>query len=232
LNANNLQIENEYYSTIRPKRVARSGEWPTDALNRGGVEYVELRALDVSPFDPVGINQSQIKFLEVFSIYCLLKDSPPIDGNEQQNNAYNHALVAGRGREPGLALRRKDSTLSLRDWGREICEEMIVVAELLDSDGNEGYGDTVSAQLRAIMGSELTPSARLISDLRETRQPMFKYGMQLSQTYAEYFRSLSMDVGRYQEVLTKESLESVERQVAIEAGDNVSFDEYLANYFA
>lgn len=232
LNANNLQIENEYYSTIRPKRVAKSGEWPTDALSRGGVEYVELRALDVSPFDPVGINQSQVKFLEVFSIYCLLKDSPSIDGIEQQNNAYNHALVAGRGREPGLALRRKDSTVSLRDWGREICEEMTLVAELLNSDGNEGYIDTVDAQLSAIMDSELTPSARLISDLHETQQPMFQYGMQLSQIYAEYFGSLAMDIGRYQDVLTAESLESVERQAAIEAGDNVSFDEYLEKYFA
>ncbi len=232
LNANNLQIENEYYSVIRPKRVAKRGEWPTEALHRGGVEYVELRALDVSPFDPVGINQMQVKFLEVFSIYCLLKDSPPIDRVEQRDNAHNHALVAGQGRAPGLELRRHGSTVSLQDWGREICEEMRLVAELLNSDGNEGYIDTISAQLNAITNPELTPSARLISDLRETQQPMFKYGMQLSQTYVEYFRDLAMDIGSYQETLKKESLESVERQVAMESQDKVSFDEYLEKYFA
>ncbi|HTE42268.1 MAG TPA: glutamate--cysteine ligase, partial [Steroidobacteraceae bacterium] len=55
LNANLLQIENEYYSFIRPKRVANSGERPTHALSRAGVQYVEVRALDVSAFDPVGV---------------------------------------------------------------------------------------------------------------------------------------------------------------------------------
>ena len=62
LNANILQIENEYYSFIRPKRVARSGERPTKALRRAGVEYVEVRALDVSAFDPVGVNQNKLRF--------------------------------------------------------------------------------------------------------------------------------------------------------------------------
>ena len=78
LNANILQIENEYYSFIRPKRVARSGERPTKALRRAGVEYVEVRALDVSAFDPVGVNQNKLRFLEAFLALCLLKDSPPI----------------------------------------------------------------------------------------------------------------------------------------------------------
>ena len=75
LNANILQIENEYYSFIRPKRVARSGERPTKALRRAGVEYVEVRALDVSAFDPVGVNQNKLRFLEAFVALCLMKES-------------------------------------------------------------------------------------------------------------------------------------------------------------
>jgi glutamate--cysteine ligase len=232
LNANNLQIENEYYGTIRPKRVAKTGEWPTSALSRGGVEYIELRALDVSPFDPVGINQTQIKFLEVFSIYCLLTDSPSISKVEQEHNAHNHAIVAGQGRKPGLLLRRNNSEISLRDWGRRVCEEMMSVAQLLDQDGDGGYIDIVETQLNVIMNPELTPSARLVSDLRETRQSMFEYGLQLSQNYAEYFKELTMDLGNYQDMLNKESLESVKRQAAIESEDKISFDEYLEEYFA
>jgi glutamate--cysteine ligase len=69
LNANQLQIENEYYSPIRPKRVANSGERPTTALRRGGVEYVEIRSIDLNVFDPVGINQNAMRFTEVFLIY-------------------------------------------------------------------------------------------------------------------------------------------------------------------
>jgi glutamate--cysteine ligase len=229
LNANNLQIENEYYSTIRPKRVAKSGERPTEALTRGGIEYVELRALDVSPFDPVGISQTHVKFLEVFSIYCLLKDSPMIDQSEQRINAHNHSVVAGQGREPGLKLHRGDFAVPLEAWALEVCAEMITVAELL---GSEGYVDAVKAQVDAIKDPGLTPSARLISDLRETGQPMFQYGLQLSQTYADYFRDLATDVGHYDETLTRESAESVERQAAIESADEPGFEEYLEKYFA
>ena len=104
LNANILQIENEYYSFIRPKRVARSGERPTKALLRAGVEYVEVRALDVSAFDPVGVNQNKLRFLEVFLALCLMKDSPPIAHLGTEVLDENHVTVARRGREPGLTL--------------------------------------------------------------------------------------------------------------------------------
>ena len=50
-----LQIENEFYGTIRPKRVIRPGERPLHALRDRGVEYVEVRLMDLDPFQPVGI---------------------------------------------------------------------------------------------------------------------------------------------------------------------------------
>ena len=231
LNANLLQIENEYYSTIRPKRVARSGERATQALRRRGVEYVELRALDISPFDPVGINQRQIKFLEVFSIYCLLSDSPPIDQLEHQANAHNRAIVAGRGREPGLRLRRNDSLLSMRAWGEEICDGMLSVAEILDKDVDQGYAEAIRNQAEALTDRDLTPSALLISELTKTGQPMFSYAMSLSRGHAEYFKDLSPELNVHHEMLHQESISSLERQAAIEAEDKVSFEEYLDHYF-
>jgi glutamate--cysteine ligase len=112
LNANWLQIENEYYSFIRPKRVARTGERPTRALQRAGVQYVEMRSLDVSAFDPVGVNQIKLRFLEAFAAFCVLRASPAIEPGEQAELDGNHALVARRGREPGLALRRDGRDIS------------------------------------------------------------------------------------------------------------------------
>src|SRR5207237_610382 len=116
LNANILQIENEYYSFIRPKRIARSGERPTKALKRAGVEYVEVRALDVSAFDPVGVNQNKLRFLEAFLALCLLKESPPIDQEEQAALDANHVTVARRGREPKLKLQRDGRDHPMLDW--------------------------------------------------------------------------------------------------------------------
>jgi glutamate--cysteine ligase len=231
LSANHLQIENEYYSTIRPKRVARSGEHPTDALRRGGIEYVELRALDVSPFDPVGINQKEVKFLEVFLIYCLLTDSPLVGDAEHLSNTLNHATVAERGREPGLELRRADASVPLRDWAGEICDGMRGVVELLDPDGSGGYAEILNAKHASIDDPELTPSARLISDLRETGQPMSVYGLELSRAYAEYFKDLPPELNSHGEFLREESEKSLARQRAIEAADKLSFDDFLQQYF-
>ncbi|HVH83577.1 MAG TPA: glutamate--cysteine ligase, partial [Steroidobacteraceae bacterium] len=119
LNANVLQIENEYYSFIRPKRVARSGERPTKALKRAGVEYVEVRALDVSAFDPVGVNQNKLRFLEAFLALCLLKESTPIGLSEQAALDANHQAVARHGREPGLTLERDGRRAPMREWAGE-----------------------------------------------------------------------------------------------------------------
>src|SRR5690606_432744 len=106
LNTNVLQIENEYYSAVRPKRVARSGESPSAALRRGGVEYIEMRALYCSAFDPVGVNGNKLRFLEAFAALCLLRSSPPIADSEQEAIDDNFLKVARRGREPGLNLER------------------------------------------------------------------------------------------------------------------------------
>jgi len=73
LNSNILQIENEYYSTIRPKQLLNDNEKPTLALQKRGVKYVELRSLDINAYDPLGVNESQLYFLEAFLIFCQLR---------------------------------------------------------------------------------------------------------------------------------------------------------------
>ncbi|MCH5374019.1 MAG: glutamate--cysteine ligase, partial [Planctomycetes bacterium] len=129
LNTNLLQIENEYYSAVRPKRVARSGEQPTAALRREGIEYVEVRSLDINVFDPSGINQNTMRFLEAFLIYCMLEDSPKIDDREFEDIRYNHTGTATRGRDPGFRLRRGGREVSLQSWAREILDKVLAVAE-------------------------------------------------------------------------------------------------------
>jgi glutamate--cysteine ligase len=231
LNANELQIENEYYSTIRPKRVARSGERPTAALRRGGIEYVELRALDVSPFDPVGINQRQAKCLEAFLVTCLLLDSPPIDDQEYSANVHNHAAVATRGRQPGLRLRRGGREVELRDWGRELRERVLAVCEVVDPDGASGWAAAVRECMAGIDDAAGTPSGRMLEELRDTRQPLFAYAMQLARDYDDYFRSLPDELNVQLAALEQESRESMLRQREVEAADELGFEEYLAAYF-
>ncbi len=231
LNTNLLQIENEYYSSIRPKRVALSGERPTKALQRGGVEYVELRALDVSPFDPVGISQSRMKVLEAFLVYCLLADSPLADSAEHRSNAANQLAVARQGRKPGLRLQREGRQVPLREWGIEILQGMQAVCELIDSDASQGYSHAVAEQELLVSNPSFTPSARLLDELSATGLPLFTYAMQISQGHRDYFNGLDASLNPHWETLTDEARESYARQQAIEAADTQDFGAYLQNYF-
>ena len=232
LNANQLQIENEYYSTIRPKRVAYSGERPTAALSRAGIEYIELRALDISPFDPVGLGQAQQKFLEAFLIYAFLFDSPPIDATEREENRNNHLLAARTGRDPNLTLRRVGEDVRLTDWADEICSQMLPVCELLDSANGSAYRDALAQQHAAVRDSELTPSARLLAELSDTGLGFADYGLETAQRYSEYFANLAADLNQHRALFAREASESVARQLEIERSDEISLDEYIARYYS
>ncbi len=177
LNANILQIENEYYSFIRPKRVARSGERPTKALQRAGVEYVEVRALDVSAFDPVGVNQNKLRFLEAFLALCLLRESAPIGQSEQASLDANHLLVARRGREPKLMLKRDGRDFPMLDWARELLDAMQGLCEMLDhGETARPYTSALEQQRAKIDDVERTPSARLLADMRQSGEIVFPAG--------------------------------------------------------
>src|SRR6185437_3845288 len=232
LNANILQIENEYYSFIRPKRVARSGERPTKALARAGVEYVEVRALDVSAFDPVGVNQNKLRFLEAFLALCLLKESPLIGAEEQRALDENHLTVARRGREPGLTLWRDGRNVPMREWARELIDSLTGICEILDrGDASRPYSAALAAQAAKVQDVRLTPSARMMKELTDTGEPFFDLALRMSATHKGYFLDLyPPNEARLQE-LAAEAGESLARQRAIEAGDQGTFDEFLARYF-
>jgi glutamate--cysteine ligase len=233
LNANLLQIENEYYSFIRPKRVAAPGERPTKALRRAGVEYVEVRALDVSAFDPVGVNQNKLRFLEAFLALCLLKESPPIGAAEQGALDANHLTVARRGREPGLVLWREGRHTPMRDWARELLDSMVGICEILDrGDATRPYSHALETQAAKLADVALTPSARLLRELTSSGESFFDLALRMSATHKAYFLDLYPPNEERLREFGVEAERSVERQRSIEARDRGTFAEYLARYFA
>src|SRR5688572_10497733 len=233
LNANLLQIENEYYAFIRPKRVARSGERPTKALRRAGVEYVEVRALDVSAFDPVGVNQNKMRFLEVFLALCVLKQSAPLEPSEQLEYDTNHVMVAHEGRKPDLVLKREGRDQPMLAWAAEILEEMQGLCELLDEgDPARPYAQALAAQAAKIQDVTLTPSARLLTEMKTTGEPFFDLALRMSAQHKAYFLELYPPNEQRLKEFREEADESLRAQSRIEASDKVSFDEYLHQYLA
>jgi glutamate--cysteine ligase len=233
LSTNKLQIENEYYSPIRPKRVAHSGERPTAALRRGGVEYVEIRSLDLNVSDPAGINQNTMRFIEAFLIYCLLEESPYFDAGSFEEALQNQSLTAKRGREPGLELRRNGKPVGLAEWAGEIVDKTAAVAELIDRhDGDGLYGDAVSHEALLVREPEATPSGRLLQELRDSKCSFFDFALDLARRHKDYFASIAPMPPERARQMEDEALESVRRQQEIEAADEISFEEYLARYYA
>lgn len=233
LSVNQLQIENEYYSPIRPKRVAFSGERPTAALRRGGIEYVEIRSLDMNMFDPVGVNQNVMRFMEAFLVYCLLEESPLFETRDYEEIANNHTATAKNGRNPSFELRRDGKNVSLGDWAGEILNGVRIVAGLIDKgEDQDVYVQSVDAQLDLVADAEATPSARLLSELRTGDASFFEFALACAVGHKQYFADLVALSTERQQELASEADESLIRQREIEAADDISFDEYLERWFS
>jgi len=245
LSGNLLQIENEYYSYIRPKRTLQPGERTLHALVRGGVEYVEVRALDNSAFDPVGVNPRKLHFLEAFLQMLLLKDSPPIDAAEEEGIDRNHLRVAREGRVAGLMLERDGRAIALADWAAELLDGMLPVCEWLDAGqtggGGQGTGQgggqglymqALGDQLAKLREPERTPSARLLAELEQRGESFAQLALRVSREHRQQLAGSPAErPERLRELqgMVEESLQALSR---LEARQRSGFDEYLAAYLA
>jgi glutamate--cysteine ligase len=230
LNDHVLQIENEYYSTVRPKQLTDWMERPTLALRRRGIAYVELRSLDLNAFHPLGIDAEQMRFLCCLMLYCLLSQSPRIDARERRLIDGNELLAAHRGREPGLRLEHTELGLvGLKQWADAALEQILGVAELIDGGGKGPHGAAVRAQQAKVADPELTPSARMLAAMREHDEGFAGFARRLSEQHRHWFRKQPLDSGRnaWLEAL---AARSHRRQARIEAADDIDFDEFMRRY--
>lgn len=230
LNTNLLQIENEYYSSIRPKQITRQMEMPSVALARRGVQYVELRSLDVNAYDPLGINDEQLRFVESFMLFCMLCDSPPITSNEQAEIKSNLLKVAHRGRDPDLELERSGESISLRQWGSEILDVVGEMCDLLDESGKPKlYCNSLSAQLAKLYDPEKTPSGQMLRELLSNDEDFFTFAMRKSTEHRDHFTANPLP-SNVQDKFKQSVHESVNAQQEIENADEIGFEEFLQQY--
>ena len=233
LNTNVLQIENEYYSIIRPKRTTGRCERPITALAQRGVQYVEARCLDIDPWAPTGITAETSRFIDAFLLFCAAADSPPFpEEGRCQRSADNFATVVRRGREPGLVLSRDGAPIGLRQWGEELLDRIAPYAALYDqTQGGNAYAESLAAQRAKVADVALTPSARLLREVRESGLSFHDYTLRQSRGHADALRAraLPADLAAF---YAEAARKSVADQAAIEAADEVDFDTYVARYHA
>lgn len=228
-----FQIENEHYALVRPKRVSGREERMMSAILRDGIEYIEVRALDINPFVPIGIEQDMVYLLDAFLIYCLLSDSPLLTDAEDQQIEYNHSQVVKRGRQPKLTLLdEQGKPRALVDWAMELLTSIEAVAVLLDKT----YGSTVftnACQIakKRVLEPDALPSAQVLKEMKAQGGSYFDFASHWSLKHQQYFRNQQMlpsELKAYN-TLVKDSFLA---QEALESTDTLSFDKYLRLYLA
>jgi glutamate--cysteine ligase len=230
INSNILQIEDEYYAVSRPKSNSVSNQRLTTKLNDTGVDYIELRSLDINPFQRIGIDLDTVHFLEVFFIYCTLSSSPPIKNGEIEEIKQNDLLVATRGREPGLNLSNNRTKISLKNWANQILDEMMSITGLLDNKMTD-FTRIIRKLSTQITDPEQTLSAMLLNKILTEKVDVQELGRALGNDYKNYYISMETSKNSDWSLLEKESADSKKRQTELEQASSQSFEDFVKEYF-
>lgn len=228
LNTNLLQIENEYYSDIRPKRNSKNGEKPLTALNQHGVEYIEVRCLDLNPFLPLGIDEKQIQFMDLFLAYCLFKPSPELSSAECSEVANNLQKVVVEGRAPEFSMERLGESITLKAWAKELLEEMTPLAQELSQKTQTQYESARQSMEAVVDNPDLTPSAQMLNAMKEEN-------LSFTQWVLKQAKSLGVDhsghdLSAYQQEWQQVAKKSLQKQSDMESEEGVGFAQFLQDY--
>ncbi|MEW5249473.1 glutamate--cysteine ligase [Microbulbifer discodermiae] len=227
-----LQIENEFYSPIRPKNPVGPGETALAALDKRGVEYIEVRCLDLNPYLPLGIDSVQMRFLDIFLLHCLLDKSPKADEADYRSVQENQRRIVYDGRDPQLQLIRNGEEVHLSDWAGQLLAEMAPLADLLDQawDG-DNFQRALEAQSAVLRGDAPTPAARILDDLARNEQSFFNWAAGKAEQHREFFLQRPLEPSA-QAQFAAEAWSSLQRRAQLEAADEGCFEDFLGKYYA
>jgi glutamate--cysteine ligase len=230
LSTNLLQVENEFYAGIRPKRIGKHGERPAKALQTYGVEYIEMRLFDLNPMVDIGILPEQSTFADVLLLMCLFRDSPPISAREQAENDENKRRIVNRGRQPDLHLLVHNREQPFQPIAQALFDDMAPFAEMLDAAyETDRYATTMGILRQRIDKPELTPSAQVLAAAREVGG-YFKYAKQMAERHHASLLAEPLDTAttaRFEASV----VDSLAEQKTIEAADTLSFEDYVVAYY-
>jgi len=230
INANLLQTEDEYYAVARSKSNIISNQRLTSKLKKGGVDFIELRSLDLNPFSRIGIDEETVYFLEVFLIYCFLTTSHLINKDELKTTKDNDSLVAKRGRDPSLLLQKDQASISLQEWGKQIVDEMTPIAELLDGEETV-YRNMMCKIASKIKDPDQTLSGLLLDKIITEKVDFIDLGNSIGETNKQHYLDLEKSANPNWDRLEKEAIDSMNQQSTLEAEQNESFESFVADYF-
>ncbi|MBO73544.1 MAG: glutamate--cysteine ligase [Flavobacteriales bacterium] len=229
LNSNILQIEDEYYAIARVKSTSTALKPLSAKLEKNGIDFIELRSLDLDPFSPVGVKLETIYFLEVYMWYCFLTKSDPIANDEHEEIDQNEYLVALYGRRPDLKLTKQGKKIQLSTWSNEIFDDLYLIAENLDKQDTH-YVDAINNFKSMIKDPDQTISARIIRDSAGRKNGFEELGFTISENYKDAYKSIKIQKNPTNTLFESEVENSIIKQRDLENSDEPPFEEFLNNY--
>ena len=226
LNNNILQIEDEYYATSRPKSESISDIRPLSKLKKFGVDYIELRSLDIDPWASSGIENNTMKFLEAFILSAILSPSPKLSKYDYQEIKNNDLLVATKGRKKGLNLKKSKKIIDLESWGIEILESMDPYFEIMNVSQNER--EVYYDQMR---DPSLTKSGLFLSTILDQGIELREFSAELSEDHHRKYLNILKDRNSSWAELENEKNISIDLQSKLERSSHESFQKYLKKYY-
>ena len=222
INSNIIQIEAEYYASFRPKSKDTVPR-PILSLKKNGVDYIEVRSLDVNPFSRIGIRQEDMDLMEIILVYSALSSSPKIMAQEEKLNKENSMFVSTEGRKPGLKINYQNKRKEMKDCALELLDQMIPIA----SSMNKEYA--LEKAVEKVLNPEMTPSGMLIEKFLSDTKSIDELGLELSQRNKKYYyqNKLSKEKDKF---LTDLASKSLLTQGKNEKAESESFHSFCRNY--
>lgn len=190
--------------------------------------------MDLDPFEPAGISAETMRFLDVFLLQCLLMASPPDTPQEAVAMSRNQNLAAAHGREPGVELERDGALVSLQQWGQELIDGCVPLAEELDAvlDTGNRYRDAVATASTRWQQPQTSPSARVLETMQADFGGSFHALVQaLSNIAQQHWRARPLEPANDTRLaLTAEV--SLREQRTREEADTVPFEDYRVQYLS
>ena len=206
-------------------------EYGIIALKKHGVEYVEVRCLDIDPYQPTGIDSTQIQFIDTFLIMCLLSESPPDSAEENVLINENNASVVNWGRKPDLALKNPD-LIEMKTWARDLINQCKPIAEIFDANcTNPTYSESIAIQLEKLTNPDLTPSAKLLDHIKTSSKSFYELGIELAKQHKLQHQTNPVSADS-QSQLAEQAKESLQKLKDLELMDEESFESFLFKYTA
>lgn len=188
INRSVLQIENEFYSDIRPKSI-KDPSGSMFSLLANGVNYIEVRNLDINPYACFGVTAEQVKFLDLLLLSRALL--PNSVSNIKEKN-HNNQLVAWKGRQKDLLLSCFDREVSLNEWVQQIYKDCSDLAFVLDRDSKDKpYKQALRALEPMFFDSKHVLSAKFERDLCDFDYKYKDLAFSLSKNHNEFIKKLN-----------------------------------------